>query len=64
MKAVFEMEGRDETKIKIRVEIDSSRYVLTVSEQKRLKVKLQNQVHQLLREQGFDVCNIVMVRPK
>lgn len=58
MRQKFEIKAIDETSVKVTVVIDSERYVLTREEVSRFKASLQNAVHKMLREEGYDVKQI------
>ena len=58
MKLKFGMIGNDETRIKVSVEIATNKHVLTRDEARRLKEKLKDEVHDLLRNQKYSVSQI------
>lgn len=62
MKTQFKISGVDETEVSIAVSVNSSKYVLTRDEVKRLKEKLRNEMHDVLRRQGYDVSQIKSVK--
>lgn len=58
MKQVFKMSGKSETKVAIQVQIDSPKYVLTRQEVSNKRAELQNAIHKVLRDFGYDVKQI------
>lgn len=58
MKTVFKMVAKDTTKTTISVQFEAPRYELTREEVRRYRRKLENRVHDLLRETGYDVSEI------
>lgn len=62
MKQKFKYIGYDETKITVEVSIESSFHVLTKDEQIKLRKRLENYTHQMLRDHGYDVSEIKKVR--
>lgn len=58
MKRSFEVSGNSDVRVKIRVQIKSSRYSLTRYEVANKKAQLQNDIHRVLRNFGYDVKEI------
>lgn len=49
---------KGDTKVTIGVLIETSRYVLTSDEAKNFKLTLENKLHRILREVGYDAQEI------
>lgn len=62
MKMTFQMVGKDETTVKVTAEIKTHKRTLTREETKQIKDRLENGIHGVLREQGFNVSQIKLVR--
>lgn len=58
MKQNFKMFGKSETKVRIQVQIESPKYILTRGEVSQKKTHLQNEIHRVLRDFGYDVKEI------
>lgn len=54
----FKATGKDETATTVNVSIKTKRHVLTRGEAIRMKRKLENRIHEVLREVGYDVNQI------
>lgn len=64
MKTKFKMIGKDEVSISIELQLEANRFVLTRDEFFIEKQELQNDVHRLLRDLGYDVSQIYIVNRK
>lgn len=58
MKTKFKIQGKEESVVTIEVSFDSKKSGLTRWEILRKKRELQNEIHAVLRNFGFDIASI------
>lgn len=62
MKLTFKMVGNSEAKTVVTVELQAPRYELTRDEMREWKEKMQDRVHELLRNDGYRTSAIRLVK--
>lgn len=62
MRMKFKMSGNSEVKVKAEIVIEAPRYTLTRDEVRRKKEELQNELHKVLRDFGYDISEIRLIK--